>query len=72
MKNTEHLKIIEDIGGTGVTASVCEVSSQAVSKWKRTGIPKARLMFLREKFPKIFNFNKTKSMTGKRARNDKP
>lgn len=54
MKKTEHAKIIEEIGGTVATANVCEVTSQAVSKWKRTGIPKARLMFLRERFPLRF------------------
>ena len=72
MKNLEHVKIIEEIGGTVATANVCEVSSQAVSKWKRTGIPKARLMFLKEKLPMRFLVNKTKPITSKLDRNEKP
>lgn len=35
------------MGGTGVVARICSVTSQAVSKWKREGAPKDRLDFLR-------------------------
>lgn len=47
-------KIIDACGGTGKVAEVCEVTTGAVSQWRRTGIPRARLMFLRLKFPGAF------------------
>ena len=51
---TEASRIIDAIGGTGVTASLCEVSEAAVSQWRKEGIPNARLMFLRLAKPDVF------------------
>lgn len=42
-----HSDLLTEIGGTGFVAHLCEVSSQGVSKWRRNGIPQARMMFLR-------------------------
>lgn len=46
--------IIDVLGGTGQVAGLCDVSSQAVSKWRRTGIPKAQRKFLRAVRPEVF------------------
>lgn len=54
MEHAEHSKIIDRIGGTADCARICAVSSQAVSKWRREGIPEARLMYLRLRCPEAF------------------
>jgi len=41
-----HSSLIDFLGGTSVVAELCEVRSQAVSQWRRTGIPRARLKFI--------------------------
>lgn len=46
MKHENHSNLIDKLGGTSEVARLCRVSSQAVSKWKREGIPQARLMYL--------------------------
>lgn len=47
-------ELIDKAGGTGRIAKLCFVSSQAVSQWRRCGIPDARRMFLALKVPAIF------------------
>ena len=47
--------IIDRLGGTGRLADLCDVSSQAVSQWKRTGIPSARRAFLKLLNPGAFD-----------------
>ena len=56
-------KIIDDLGGTGAVAGLCDVTPQAVSEWRKYGIPKARLMYLRLLRPDVF---------AQHARNDCP
>lgn len=46
--------IIDRLGGTVKAAQLCDVSKAAVSQWRRNGIPKARLMFLRIAKPDVF------------------
>jgi len=61
-KKTLHSdsKLIDQMGGTSVVARECTgsatrpISKAAVSKWRRTGIPSARLDYLRVKFPAVF------------------
>lgn len=56
--------VIDALGGTNEVARLCDVRMCAVSLWKREGIPRARLMFLRERFkhlpvmktPEVFDF----------------
>ena len=43
-------RVIDGLGGNAAVSELCEVSSQAVSQWRTEGIPKPRLMFLRERF----------------------
>lgn len=47
-------KIIDALGGTSETARLCEVQPASVSEWRKTGIPKARLMFIRLARPELF------------------
>jgi hypothetical protein len=50
----EPAQVIDALGGTGAVAKLCEVSSQAVTQWRRAGIPRARLMYLRAVRPAAF------------------
>jgi hypothetical protein len=43
---TPHSRLIDALGGTVAAARVFEVRPQAVSQWRRQGIPKPRMMFL--------------------------
>ncbi len=47
-------QIIDALGGTGKTATLCEVRPAAVSQWRSDGIPPARLMYLKAVRPDIF------------------
>ena len=49
-----HSSIIDALGGNARVAEICNISSQAVSKWRREGIPEARLMYLRLLRPDLF------------------
>lgn len=46
--------IIDELGGTGAVAELCDVTTGAVSQWRNDGIPRARLMFLKVKRPGVF------------------
>lgn len=46
MSNPQAVFLIDKLGGTAEVARLCRVSSQAVSKWRRDGIPDARRMYL--------------------------
>lgn len=48
------IDIIERLGGTSRVAELCEVEPPSVSEWKKNGIPKARLMYLRAIRPDVF------------------
>lgn len=45
---------IDQLGGTSAAAEFFEVTTGAVSQWRDTGIPRARLMYLRAMRPDIF------------------
>lgn len=47
-------EIIDALGGTSKVARLCEVQPPSVSEWRRNGIPKAQLRFLRLARPEIF------------------
>ncbi len=47
-------KIIDLLGGTVETARICEVEPPSVSDWRKYGIPKARLMYLKLLRPDVF------------------
>lgn len=48
-------KVIDAIGGTSVTADLCDVEPAAVSQWRKNGIPKAQLKYLRLAKPEVFS-----------------
>lgn len=51
---TDGSKLIDELGGTGAVARLCRVHSQAVSQWRRNGIPPARLQTLQLMRPDLF------------------
>ena len=44
--NHQATEIIEALGGTAEVSRIFSLSMPSVSDWKKTGIPKARMMFL--------------------------
>ncbi|WP_439684841.1 Rha family transcriptional regulator [Cupriavidus oxalaticus] len=46
--------IIDRLGGTSAVAKICECKPPSVSDWRKTGIPKPRLQFLRLAYPEAF------------------
>jgi hypothetical protein len=47
-------ELIDRLGGSGAVSGLCKVSSQAVSQWRRVGIPEARRMYLQLLRPDVF------------------
>ena len=47
-------EVIKSLGGTAKVAQIFDIKMPSVSSWKKNGIPKARLMYLKVKYPKIF------------------
>jgi hypothetical protein len=47
-------EIIDALGGTFRVAELCEVRPPSVSEWRKYGIPRARMMFLRIARPEVF------------------
>lgn len=47
-------QIIDALGGTSETARLCEVQPPSVSEWRKKGIPKAQLKFLKLARPDVF------------------
>lgn len=52
--NTYANTIIDALGGTAEVARICEIKPPSVSEWRSSGIPQARLMFLKLAKPEIF------------------
>lgn len=46
--------IIDRLGGTSETARLCEIEPPSVSDWRKYGIPKSRLLFLKAVRPDVF------------------
>jgi len=46
--------LIDKLGGTAEVARLCEVKPPSVSEWRKSGIPKARLLYLRAVRPDVF------------------
>ncbi|MBW7896542.1 MAG: hypothetical protein H3C27_15650 [Opitutaceae bacterium] len=46
--------IIDAIGTSSEVAQLCDVTVSAVSQWRRAGIPRARLLYLRAVRPDAF------------------
>jgi len=54
-------KLINELGGTAEVARIFGIQQPSVSDWKRYGIPKARLMYLRLLRPDLFDGSATRS-----------
>jgi hypothetical protein len=52
--NQDHSTVIDAFGGTVEVARICRVTKGAVSQWRTTGIPPARLMYLKLLRPELF------------------
>lgn len=52
--NDDDSKLIDELGGTGAVARIFEISDPTVSIWRKTGIPKARRMYLKLAYPHLF------------------
>jgi hypothetical protein len=50
----EANRIIDALGGTAAVARLCEVNSQAVSQWRRNGIPKPWVKYFTCRHPELF------------------
>lgn len=44
--------IIDALGGTSAVSRVCEITTAAVAQWRKSGMPRYRFLFLREKYRK--------------------
>lgn len=51
---TNANQVIDALGGTVAVARLCDTSPSAVSQWRASGIPHARLMYLRVVRPDVF------------------
>lgn len=49
-----HSQVIDRMGGSTEVARLCRIKPQAVSQWRRYGIPQAREDFLRLVRPGAF------------------
>ena len=54
MNTLDPNMIIDRLGGTSETARLCEVKPPSVSEWRKTGIPKTQLKFLKLARPEVF------------------
>jgi hypothetical protein len=54
-------EIIDRLGGTTETAKLCEIKPPSVSDWRKFGIPKAQLKFLKAVRPDIFEADPTQN-----------
>jgi len=46
--------IIDELGGTSAVAQLFNIKPGSVSEWRHTGIPPARLMYLKVVRPDLF------------------
>lgn len=53
-RETTPDEIIDALGGTSEVARLCEIQPPSVSEWRKFGIPKAQLKFLKLARPAVF------------------
>ncbi len=46
--------LIDRLGGTSKVAEMCEVTTGAVSQWRKNGIPGYRLQYFKAARPELF------------------
>lgn len=47
------ISVISELGGLTATARICKVKPSSVAYWVKHGLPSAREMYLRLKYPKL-------------------
>ncbi|WP_316150467.1 hypothetical protein [Cupriavidus sp. BIC8F] len=47
--------IIDKLGGTSAVAQIFGIKPGSVSEWRHTGIPPARLMYIKLAYPELFS-----------------
>jgi len=47
-------QIIDNIGGTDKVAALCSLKKSAVSQWRKRGIPRSWVLYLKKARPKAF------------------
>lgn len=63
-EDLEANRIIDALGGTAAVARLCEVNSQAVSQWRRNGIPKPWVKYFSCLRPDLFGATEAQCATG--------
>ncbi len=57
VKNPMHGEIVEqlikELGGVTVTAKICKIATSSVIAWRRSGVPRARQMYLQYRYPNL-------------------
>lgn len=55
-QNDKHAdsELIDKLGGTTKAAEFFDVSAPSISEWRKTGLPKARMMYLKLARPDLF------------------
>jgi hypothetical protein len=56
-------ELIDKLGGTSKAAEFFDVSAPSISEWRKTGLPKARMMYLRLARPDLFGEKKNRRRT---------
>lgn len=51
LRNEMHSALIDQLGGTGAVARIFDVSDPTVSIWRKTQIPRARMMYIELAYP---------------------
>ena len=49
--------LIHALGGVNETARICKIAASSVSSWRKLGVPRARLMYLKLKYPELSVWN---------------
>jgi hypothetical protein len=49
-----HIEFIQVLGGVTKVSQICGITRSAVSHWKKKGIPRAQMNFLKTKFPRQY------------------
>lgn len=66
-------EIIDALGGTSEVARLCEIQPPSVSGWRKLGIPKAQMNFLRLARPAVFaQLGLAEPVVGRRSTDPEP
>lgn len=55
MKKSRDSLLIDALGGTCKTALMFEIDPASVSGWRKEGIPKGRLLYIKLAHPELFD-----------------